>query len=72
MKHRLLALWFALLMVCGLATVAHAAVSTPVVYCDGSRVTSQRIYEYDIADGTLTIKWDKQSDAGSTTTSVSA
>ena len=59
---RLVSLVLCLLLV-GAFITAHAAVSTPVVYCDGTKVKSQKIYDYDLADGTLTIKWDKQSDA---------
>lgn len=42
---------------------AMAEISIPTVYCDGKKVSTREIVEYDIAEGSLVIKWDKQSDA---------
>lgn len=44
-------------------TSAFADISSPTVYCAGKEVSARDIVEYDIAKGTLTITWDKQSDA---------
>lgn len=42
---------------------AIAEISIPTVYCDGKEVSTREIVEYDIAEGSLVIKWDKQTDA---------
>ena len=42
---------------------ALAAVSEPEVYWDGNSAASGRIYDYDLADGSLVVKWSKQTGA---------
>ena len=61
---KLLALLLGLIMLLGMMNTASAVVA-PAVYCDGDRVYSREIYEYDLADGSLSITWAKQSDAAS-------
>lgn len=44
-------------------TSAFADISSPTVYCAGKEVSARDIVEYDIAKGSLTITWDKQTGA---------
>ncbi len=61
---RYLAFLMGLLLVLGAWSTAFAAtVKAPALKCDGKSVDSREIVKYDLADGTLTIKWTPQSAA---------
>ncbi len=61
--RKLLALALGLIVLLGMFDIAFAAVTVPTVYCDGDKVSSREIYEYDLANGSLAVTWDKQTGA---------